>query len=155
MESMQPPCLRTLIVGAFAAVLALVSITGCSKSSDKASSKASSAPSTKASTTAPALTQNTLPPASAIVNDADKRKAVAITKCAASDGGWSASGSAKNSGPSDTTYAITVFFTDSHATVQDFATTSVTVKAGQTQDWSATKKFAAANPTLCVLRGVG
>jgi hypothetical protein len=152
---MRPPRVRTLIVGALVAVLALVAITGCSKSSSKASGKASSSASAKASTTAPALTQNTLPAASAIVNDVDKRKAVVITKCAAADGGWSASGTAKNAGTSDTTYAITVFFTDSHATVQDFATTSVTVKAGQTENWSAAKKFVAANPTLCVLRGVG
>jgi hypothetical protein len=89
------------------------------------------------------------------VNDVNKRTAVAVTKCVAVDGGWAASGTAKNPGPSDTTYAITVFFTDAHATVQDFATTSVTVPAGETQDWSAAKKFTAANPTNCVLRGVG
>ena len=78
-----------------------------------------------------------------------------ITKCAAVDGGWSASGTAKNPGTADATYAITIFFTDAHATVQDFATASVTVKPGQTRDWTAAKKFAAATPTNCVFRGVG
>jgi hypothetical protein len=154
---MRPPRVRTLIVCALTVGLALVSVAGCSKSSksSQSSAKPTSSASVKASSTGSALTQNTLPPASAIVNDVAKRKAVAITKCAAADGGWSASGTAKNAGTSDATYAITVFFTDAHATVQDFATTSVTVKAGQTQDWSAAKKFTAASPTECVLRGVG
>lgn len=132
----------------------MTSIAGCSKSSSKASPSAS-ANTASASTSASALTQNTLPAASAIVNDVDKRKSVVVTKCAAADGGWTAGGTAKNAGTADATYAITIFFTNDHATVEDYATASVTVKAGQTQDWSATKKFTAVTPTNCVLRGVG
>ena len=120
----------------------------------KSSSIASKA-STAADAAGTVLSQNTLPAASAIANDVAKRKSVAITKCAASDGGWTASGTAKNSGTGDATYAITIFFTNAHATVQDYATTSVTVKAGQSADWTASKKFTASTPTNCVLRGVG
>jgi hypothetical protein len=89
------------------------------------------------------------------VNDVAKRKSIVVTKCGASDGGWTASGTATNSGTGDTTYAITIFFTNAHATVEDFATASVSVKAGQSQDWTAAKKFTASSPTNCVLRGVG
>ena len=150
---MRPPRFPTLIAGAIASCLVIVSLTGCSKSSHKATAASSSsvAPSVSKS----ALTQNTLPAASAIVNDVAKRKEIVLTKCAAVDGGWSASGTAKNAGTADATYAITIFFTNDHATVQDYATASVTVKPGATLDWTASKKFAAATPTNCVLRGVG
>ncbi len=102
-----------------------------------------------------ALVQNPLPPASDIVNDVDKRKSVTITKCAAIVGGWAASGTASNPGSTTVDYTITVFFTNAVATVQDFATASVTVAPGQSSSWTASKLFAAADPTSCVLRGVG
>jgi hypothetical protein len=155
---MRPPRLTTLAACALTSALALVTVTGCSSSSADASKKTSSAASTTAgaaSTGSAAAAQNTLPAASAIANDVAKRSSVSVTKCAASDGGWTASGTARNSGTGDATYAITIFFTNSHATVQDYATTSVTVGAGKSVDWTAAKKFTASTPTNCVLRGVG
>jgi hypothetical protein len=155
---MRPPRLTTLAAGALTAALALLAVTGCSSSSADASKKTSSAlssASSAASTASAAVAQNTLPAASAIANDIAKRPSVAVTKCVASDGGWTASGTAKNSGTGDATYAITIFFTNAHATVQDYATTSVTVPAGKSVDWTAAKKFTASTPTNCVLRGVG
>jgi hypothetical protein len=158
---MRPPRLTTLAACALTSALALLAVTGCSSSSAAAGKKSSSAASgassasSAASNASPAVAQNTLPAASAIANDVAKRPSVAVTKCVASDGGWTASGTAKNSGTGDATYAITIFFTNAHATVQDYATTSVTVPAGKSVDWSAAKKFAASTPTNCVLRGVG
>jgi hypothetical protein len=110
---------------------------------------------TGAATTAPPIVQNTLPPATSIVNDVTKRKSVAITACAATAGGWTASGTAANTGGKSVKYDITIFFTNDQATVEDFATASVTVKAGGNEKWTATKKFTAATTTRCVLRGVG
>ena len=114
----------------------------------------SSAASSTTSTSPGALAQNSLPPASSIVNNIDKRKAIVVTKCSATDGGWQAVGTANNTGSADESFAITIFFTNDHATVEDYATTSVTVKAGKSVDWTAVKKFTASNPTNCVLRGV-
>jgi hypothetical protein len=151
---MRPPRLTTLTVAALATCVAAVTLAGCSKSHDQASPSSSAGASTAATAASP-VTQDTLPAASAIVNDVAKRKSVVITKCAAATGGWSASGTANNTGTADATYAITIFFTNAHSTVEDYATTSVTVKAGQTQNWSTTKQFAATTPTNCVLRGVG
>ena len=151
---MPPPRLTTLTASAVLATALLLSVTACSKSSHSAG-KSSAAPSSSAASGAGAVTQNTLPAATSIVNDTDKRKAITVAKCAASDGGWTASGTAKNAGTADATYNLTIFFTNEHATVEDFATASVTVKPGATGDWTATKKFTATTPTNCVLRGVG
>ncbi len=149
---MRPPRLITLTV---CAASVLVCLAGCGKSGHSAEPSSSAKSSTVAASSTAPLTQNTLPAASAIVNNVDKRKSITITKCAAADGGWAASGTAANTGTADVSYDITVFFTNAHATVEDFATTSVTVKAGKTQPWTATKKFTATDPTNCVLRGVG
>jgi hypothetical protein len=160
---MNPSLLRrrltSLAVCALSLIVATVGLAGCTKSKSKAdasssASSASVATSGSGSAGAP-VTQNTLPVASAIVNNLEKRKSVTVTKCAATADGWLASGTAKNSGTADVKYAITVFFTNEHATVQDFATASVSVKAGGSTDWTASKKFSAAKVTNCVLRGVG
>ena len=155
---MRPPRVNTVIISATAAVLTTAALTGCSSSSGTGSPSSSAAGSSSAVASASAVapvTQATLPAASAIVNDVAKRKAIVVSKCAATSGGWLASGTAANSGTSAATYAITIFFTNAHATVEDYATASVTVKPGQTQDWSASKQFSASTPTNCVLRGVG
>ncbi len=148
---MRPHRLTTLAVCAVAACVALAGCTSSTKGAAKSSASSASA----AASSSASLTQNTLPPASAIVNDVDKRKAVTVAKCAATADGWGASGTAKNSGTADATYAITIFFTNDHATVEDYATATVTAKAGASADWTAAKKFAATTPTNCVLRGVG
>ena len=147
---MRSPRPITWTVGVLAVSFCAVACSTSCSSSPKSSVVSSVAP----SSTAP-LTQNSLPPASAIVNNVDKRKSIAVTKCIAADGGWAVSGTAANPSTADVSYAITVFFTNDHATVEDFATAAVTVKPGQTVAWSATKKFAATTPTNCVLRGVG
>jgi hypothetical protein len=151
---MRPPRLNSLAAYALTAGLATLCVAGCSSSSDKNASATTSAASATNSTSSAVLAQNSLPPASSIVNNIDKRKAIVVTKCSAADGGWQAVGTANNTGTADETFAITIFFTNDHATVEDFATTSVTVKAGKSGDWTAMKKFTASNPTNCVLRGV-
>jgi hypothetical protein len=82
------------------------------------------------------------------------RRNVTVSKCAAVSGGWAASGVAKNGGDSPTTYTITVFFTTKNATVIGTGSTKVTVDAGASKTWAVSKKMHAADPTLCVLRGV-
>jgi hypothetical protein len=140
-----------------AAALALVGCTSGKSKDVKTSSappKSSAVATTAQSAAAPTLTQYPLPTAS-ISNDVNKRKAVAIASCAPSDGGWSASGTAQNSGTSAETYNITIFFTTTQATTLDYATTSVKVSPGKTEKWTATVKFSAPKDVLCVLRGVG
>jgi hypothetical protein len=141
------------------AILALV---GCTSSKSKDTKSSSPVPkSTPAATSAhtapsPTITQYPLPTGS-ISNDTSpngKRTDVAITRCAASDGGWSASGTAKNSGSSSETFDITIFFTTTQATTLNYATTSVKVSAGKTGNWTASVKFSAPKDVLCVLRGV-
>jgi hypothetical protein len=149
---MRPHRLITLTV---CAAVAAVALTGCSNSTKGADKSSSSASGSSAASSSAALTQDTLPPASSIVNDIDKRKDVTVAKCAATADGWGASGTVKNSGTADATYAITIFFTNDHATVEDYATATVSAKAGASADWTAAQKFAATTPTNCVLRGVG
>ena len=149
---MRPHRLITLAVCAVAAAVVLTGCSNSTKHADKSSAPASGSPS--ASSSAP-LTQDTLPAATSIVNDIDKRKDVTVAKCAATADGWGASGTVKNSGTADATYAITIFFTNDHATVEDYATATVRAKAGASADWTAAKKFTATTPTNCVLRGVG
>lgn len=103
----------------------------------------------------PAITIGELPKPADIGNDADKRAQVSITKCAAVDGGWSASGEVNNTGKKTADYTITVFFTSDRSTTIDSATAEVEVKAGETGKWEATKKFVTPEAMLCVLRGVG
>jgi hypothetical protein len=90
-----------------------------------------------------------------VPNVVAKRKQVSLTGCKAAAGGWGASGTASNNGTDPAKYTVTVFFTNAKATVVGTASTDVTVAPGKKQNWSATGKFAAPSPTLCVLRGVG
>jgi hypothetical protein len=125
-------------------------VSGCSSSSHKIASPSSPV----SSHPTPAITAQPLPTGS-IANDIDKRKAIAITACAAISGGWSASGTATNDSLVTATYAITIFFTTAQATVLDYATTTVKVAAGKSQKWSAAALFTAPKGMRCVLRGVG
>jgi hypothetical protein len=52
-------------------------------------------------------------------------------------------------------YTVTVFFTTDHATVIGAGATTLTLLPKTIKYWSVVAKFHAANPTLCVLRGVG
>ena len=89
-----------------------------------------------------------------VANNVDARKGVAITKCAATEDGWQAVGTAENSGKSAREFKITIFFTTTSATVINSTTTSVKIDAGKTAKWTASGKFKAASEMRCVLRGV-
>ena len=83
------------------------------------------------------------------------RHDVSMETCQAIAGGWEAGGSAKNTGKATTTYLITVYFTDTQATVVGYAQTHVKVAPGQSANWTASAQFAAPAKTRCVLSGVG
>ncbi len=152
---------RGVLGGALAAGLLLA--TACSSGSNPAPtvSGSTSNPASSGSTATlgpsgalpPGVTPQPSIPAS-VPNDVDKRKSVQITGCKSAPGGWQAIGSAKNSGSSDETYDITVFFTTTGSTVIATAQTSVTVGAGKSENWTASAEFTAADTMLCVLRGV-
>ena len=150
----------TLAVAALAAVAALVA--GCTSSGsakDSQSSSRATAAAPKSASAAPAakvapVYQGKIPAAKSIGNVVTKRKAVTLAGCAATAGGWKATGTAKNTGTKSAKYTITVFFTTSKATVQSYAKTTVDVAAGSSAQWTATRAFPAAKGTLCVLRGV-
>lgn len=102
----------------------------------------------------PGVTQATAVP-TAVANDPAARKSVVLTGCAATDGGWSATGTAANPGDAEKDYTITVFFTTATATVLHTDSTTVAVKPGETKDWTVPGRFVAPEGTRCVLRGVG
>jgi hypothetical protein len=90
----------------------------------------------------------------AVPNNPASRKNVAISACAATKGGWKATGSADNPSGTKLTYTITVFFTSDAATVLGTGQTKVTVQPHSDQQWTVAAKFRPAPQTLCVLRGV-
>lgn len=89
-----------------------------------------------------------------VANQPAVRKNVVQTSCSAVAGGWSAAGTASNPGYQRATYAITVYFTTTHATTLDFGRTTVTVAPGHTRHWTVTKKFAAQAHMLCPMPGI-
>jgi hypothetical protein len=105
------------------------------------------------SKTSPTLQQNPLPK-TLPTNQPKVRGNVVQTKCAAIPGGWSAAGTVKNPDKKKRTYHILVFFTTTHATTLDFASTKVTVPAGKTAKWQAQKKFAAQKKMLCPMPSI-
>jgi|GEM_PF-3160448 len=109
------------------------------------------------STPAPSLPQGVTAATNvptAVPNDADLRKSVTITKCAATKTGWAAHGTAINKQKTSKTYKIAIFFTSASATVLHTDSTTVTVEPGSKGTWEVDAKFAAPEGTLCVLRGV-
>ncbi|MFC5501548.1 hypothetical protein ACFPJ4_04745 [Lysinimonas soli] len=140
-------------VAAVGVVSALL-LTGCTAGA----TSSSRTPTAAAAASAPALpagvTQATAVPTD-VPNDTAARKNVTITSCAANDGGWAAKGTVANLGDGPKTYTITVFFTTSTATVLHTDAVTVSVKPGQTADWTIDGKFVAPAGTRCVLRGVG
>jgi hypothetical protein len=146
-----------LIRGAVLGVMVLALIAGCSSSKKKAvvtptagGSSTVATPSPKVTTTP--LVQGTLP--STIPNDPTVRKNVVQTKCEAIPGGWSASGTVKNTASKKLTYNILVYFTTNQGTTLNFAQVSVPVAAGATENWKAEKQFPALATMLCVLPGI-
>jgi len=133
-----------VLVPAFWVVCSVIALGGCSASH-------TTPPTTTTSTSAPVSTAPSLVP---IVNDPTLRQQVALNVCKAVSGGWEASGLVRNSGTKEQTYDITVYFTDSVATVIGSAQTSATVAAGKSADWSAQARFSAPPVVKCVLVGV-
>jgi hypothetical protein len=106
------------------------------------------------STLPPGVTNATDVPTN-VPNNVQLRGNVQIGACKAVPGGWEATGTAINPTSKAITYTVTVFFTTRQATVVATGATKVDVKPGAHQPWAVRKSFAAPNPTLCVLRGVG
>jgi len=137
------------------AAVAAAALGGCGGSGHPATAPTTATATTvvaSATTGSTLLRQNPIP--TSVANVDTKRKDVVLTGCAAIPGGWSASGSALNPTKSTLTYKITVFFTTTAATDIDYAVTTVTVKPGVTQHWTASKVFSAPASMLCVLTGV-
>ncbi|MFP3466408.1 hypothetical protein [Leifsonia sp. SIMBA_070] len=90
-----------------------------------------------------------------IPDSTEARANVRLQGCSEAQGGWQATGTAVNHGKKASTSVITVFFTTESATVIGTAQTTVSVKPGGTEKWTAKGDFVGAPKTLCVLRGVG
>jgi hypothetical protein len=128
-----------------AACIAAISLAGCSSS-----------PQASTTTTKPTSSSGSTPSLPKTVPDNPSlRHDVNMSTCQVITGGWEAGGTAKNSGTSTKTYLITVYFTDTQATVVGYAQTHVKVAPGQSAQWTASSKFAAPSQTRCVLSGVG
>jgi hypothetical protein len=87
-------------------------------------------------------------------NDVMRRPEVKLTSCAAAPGGWTASGVITNLATTSHDFVLTVFFTDSSATVLASGKTSVTVDAKRSGRWHITAQFASPKVVLCALVGV-
>ena len=90
-----------------------------------------------------------------VANKPALRADVNLASCSARTRGWQASGTVHNPRSAVHRYKITVFFTTDSATVIGVATASVRVPGKASRPWTAGATFHAAQPTLCVLRGVG
>ncbi len=150
-----------LLAPALAGILAVASCSSAKHSSSPTSlppippKTATSEPNGSATATTRDDTSATSVPTS-VPNDITARRNVTIRSCAAAPGGWTAAGTASNPTTSQVTYRITIFFTSSHATVEGFGATTVTVGTGQVSSWTVTTDISVPDPrSQCVLRGVG
>lgn len=103
-------------------------------------------------TTLPTYSQYPLP--AKIADNAAKHNQVHVSGCASTGSAATATGTVHNPGSKSVRYDITVFFTSPSATAVNYATTSVTVAAGASGDFTAARDFAAPAQVLCVLAGV-
>lgn len=122
--------------------LALAGCSGSSSSSGTTTTTQAGLPTT--ATTSPVPIQN----------NAQIRSQAVITSCKATDGGWTAFGTASNPAAETHKYLLTVYFTNSAATVIGSGTTSETVPSKASGTWSVTANFTAPSTTKCVLVGV-
>lgn len=138
---------------------ATAGLVGCSTTpSSSGDKRAANSPTATTASQAPGLPSGVRGAASLptdIPNNADLRKNVSVTSCAATEGGWAANGSATNPGRDSVTYTITIYFTTTFGTVVDSGQTRVRIKGGAERPWTVSKKFSAAPSMLCALRGVG
>lgn len=125
----------------------LVSLAGCTSHPEASTTTTTSAPSTTRPVTP------TLP--KSIPNKPDLRRDITIEKCAAIQGGWQASGVATNPAHASATYLLTIYFTDTSATVVGYGQTRVKVAAGKSSPWTVAAHFPISGKALCVLSGVG
>jgi len=89
------------------------------------------------------------------VNTVSLRPQVTTTSCKAIDGGWKAAGTIDNSGKVSRQYHVTVYFTDSKATVLGSGSSTSLVSARQHGTWEVASNFPAEGKMNCVLVGVG
>jgi hypothetical protein len=95
-----------------------------------------------------------VPIPTSVPNRPADRKAVTLADCSTTPNGATASGLVTRPGNTAADYTITVFFTTSHATVLNYAKTTVRAEPGKPAAWSVTKEFSAPQDLRCVLRGV-
>lgn len=140
-----------------AAVGCILVATACSPSgSGHPARTAPTSPSSSAAAPAASQPPKQYPlPTEKVANVVDKRKAVDVSNCKATPGGWGASGTVRNEDANPETYAITVYFTTTHATYIDYAQTNVIVPAHGSRPWAVAKNFTRSGTLLCVLTGVG
>ena len=148
--------MRNSTMTTIAAVLAVAGLAACSSSRPSEHPASTGAISASPGGVTARMSQHPLPPDSAFVNDLNKRKAVTVSECGQTAGGWGASGTVSNPSKQSTDYKIAIFFTTDHATVLDYATTKVTASAGAVENWTASAKFSIPTGTAmhCVLRSV-
>lgn len=89
-----------------------------------------------------------------VPNDPALRPDLTLVGCDAADGGWQATGTLTNSGSEDAEFQVTVFFTNSTATVLGHGQTTLDIAAGSSADWSVQADFTAPEGTRCVVTGV-
>ena len=155
---------RSVRRGAAALLASLAALTACTGGG-------SDAPTSGTTTTVPTTTgtssadtgpvpmpttppQHPLPAEKEIVDTPGLRADVTMTRCRATTTGWSADGTAKNTGTRTATYHVLVFFTDSYGRAVDSAATDVEVAAGKSGKWIAARDFDPPAGTKCVLRAV-
>lgn len=154
----RPPAAAAATASALTLALALA-LAGCSgggSGGDAAEPGAS--PSTSTTSTKDAETTVKQPDVDVptqVPNRPRKRDRVRLSTCAATDGGWSASGTARAGKAGSERYRITVFFTTDRATVVGWGRTTVEAEAGQSVEWSVSADLPVEGDLLCVLRGVG
>ena len=154
-QSARPSARRTVPLAVVAVTAAALALTGCSSSGGGNAGKSSSnAPSIVSASIAPTHAQRPIPADAKIKEVPALRKTISLAKCASVSGGWSSSGTAKNTSKSAKTYHILVFFTDKYSRTIDYARTDVKVAAGESATWTASTKFTAPTGTQCVLRGL-
>lgn len=155
----RPPAAAAATASALTLALALT-LAGCSgggSGGDAAEPGASPSTSTSTSTKDAETTvkQPDVDVPTQVPNRPRKRDRVRLTTCAATDGGWSASGTARAGKAGSERYRITVFFTTDRATVVGWGRTTVEAAAGQSVEWSVSADLPVEGDLLCVLRGVG
>ena len=135
---------RRKVLAPLSLLLGAVAIAGCHGTTSSSATTTSTSPSVT-TTTVPVTYVNTIP----------LRQNISLSSCQATKGGWRASGTARNPGNTARTYRLTVYFTNSQATVLGSGTSSATIAAKGSGPWSVTTTFHAPSVVRCVLVGVG